>query len=46
MDDYRQKKKDLHVFYGDLEKCFDKLWLKDSLVELWKTGMKSNMKFC
>ena len=25
----------------DFEKCFDKLWLEDSILELWKSGMKS-----
>ena len=39
VDDYRSKNKDLYVFYGDLEKCFDRLWLKDSLLELWRAGM-------
>ena len=41
-DDNRYKSKDLYVFYGDLEKCFDRLWLKDSLVELLKTGIRAN----
>ena len=39
IDDYRSKNKDLYVFYGDLEKCFDRLWLKDCLLERWRTGM-------
>eukprot|EP00111_Clytia_hemisphaerica_P015501 TCONS_00045769-protein len=39
IESYKEKRKVLYVFYGDLEKCFDKLWLKDSIIELWKTGM-------
>ena len=39
MDEYRYKNRDLHVFYGDLQKCFDKLWLKDCIVKLSKSGM-------
>ena len=27
-----------YVVYGDAVKCFDKLWLKDALVELFKAG--------
>ena len=37
----RQKKKagkKCYMFFGDAVKCFDKLWLKDSLVELFKAG--------
>eukprot|EP00794_Sanderia_malayensis_P004142 gene4142-4695_t len=39
IDYYKFINKDLYIFFGDLEKCFDKLWLRDSIVELWKTGM-------
>ena len=37
----RQKKKagkKCYMLFGDAVKCFDKLWLKDSLVELYKAG--------
>ena len=40
-DEYRYKKKNLYIFYGDLEKCFDKLWLKDCMVDLWKAGVSA-----
>ena len=30
------------MYYGDLEKCFDKLWLRDSIVEVWKAGVPAN----
>ena len=37
----RRKKKmgqKCYLMFGDAVKCFDKLWLKDSLVELYKAG--------
>ena len=37
----RQKRKlgkKCYIMFGDAVKCFDKLWLKDSLVELYKAG--------
>ena len=30
--------KKTYIVYGDAVKCFDKLWLKDALVELYKAG--------
>ena len=30
--------KKTYVIFGDAVKCFDKLWLKDTLVELYKAG--------
>ena len=27
-----------YVFYADAEKCFDKLWLDDAIIELWRRG--------
>ena len=27
-----------YVFYADVEKCFDRLWLADSVIELWRQG--------
>ena len=27
-------------YYADAYKCFDRLWLKDCLIELWKAGMR------
>ena len=31
-------KKESYLIFGDAEKCFDKLWLKDGIIELWKAG--------
>jgi len=42
IDESRYFGRDLYVFYGDLEKCFDKLWLKDSIIELWKSGVPAD----
>ena len=30
---------DLYILFGDLEKCFDKLYLKDCIIELVEAGM-------
>ena len=30
--------KDTYILYADAEKCFDKLWLTDGIIELWKSG--------
>ena len=27
-----------YVFYADAEKCFDKMWLNDAIIELWMQG--------
>ena len=37
--EYRDKKQDLYILFGDLEKCFDKLYLKDCIIELTEAGM-------
>ena len=31
--------KKTYIFFGDAVKCFDKLWLKDGLIELYKAGV-------
>ena len=42
----RQDNKNTQIFYGDAEKFFDKLWLKDSLIEMERTGYnKSDMLY-
>ena len=42
----RQDNKNTQIFYGDVEKFFDKLWLKDSLIEMETTGYnKSDMLY-
>ena len=41
----RQDNKNTYILYADAEKCFDKLWLKDSLIEIEKIGYnKSDIK--
>eukprot|EP00112_Aurelia_sp_Birch-Aquarium-sp1_P026251 Seg92.1 transcript_id=Seg92.1/GoldUCD/mRNA.D3Y31 product="LINE-1 retrotransposable element ORF2 protein" pseudo=true protein_id=Seg92.1/GoldUCD/D3Y31 len=42
IDYYRSINKELYIFFGDLEKCFDKLWLKDCMIELWRTKIPAN----
>ena len=37
--EFKHAKKDLYILFGDLEKCFDKLYLKDCIIELIEAGM-------
>ena len=36
IEQQRSEKKPTYVFFADAEKCFDKLWLEDGLLELHK----------
>ena len=37
--EFKKQNKDLYILFGDLEKCFDKLHLKDCIIELVEAGM-------
>ena len=37
--EFKNQKKDLYILFGDIEKCFDKLYLKDCIIELVEAGM-------
>ena len=39
IEDYRKRKENLYILFGDLEKCFDKLYLKDCIIELEGAGV-------
>ena len=39
IEEYREKNEDMFVLFADLEKCFDKLWLRDCIKELVEAGM-------
>ena len=39
VEEFRFEKEDLYLLFADLEKCFDKLWLKDCIKELVGAGM-------
>ena len=39
IEEFRYSKEDLYILFADLEKCFDKLWLKDCVKELVGAGM-------
>ena len=41
MDEAKRLKKNLYLFFGDLVKCFDRLWLKDCLVDLHEAGVRA-----
>ena len=36
----RRLNRKTYCCFADAYKCFDKLWLKDCLVELWRAGMR------
>ena len=38
----RQDNKNTYILYGDAEKCFDKIWLKDSLIEMQRIEYNKN----
>ena len=38
----RQDNKNTYILYADVEKCLDKLWLKDSLIEMERIGYSKN----
>ena len=38
----RQDHDNTYIFYADVKKCFDKLWLKDSLMEMERIGCNKN----
>ena len=40
IDQNRRLKKKTYLYFADAYKYFNRLWLKDCLVELWKAGMR------
>ena len=36
---FKRQKRNLYILFGDLEKCFDKLYLKDCIIELVEAGV-------
>ena len=41
----RRLNRKTYCYFADACKCFDKMWLKDCLVELWRAGMREREKF-
>jgi hypothetical protein len=39
-DTFKQLKKHTYLFFADLVKCFDRLWLKDCIVDICKAGLR------
>ena len=39
IEEFKEKKQNLYILFADLEKCFDKLWLKDCIYEIVSAGM-------
>ena len=40
IDEAKRLKKPLYLFFADLVKCFDRLWLKDCINDLYDCGMR------
>ena len=40
IDNNRRLNRKTYCYFADAYKCFDILWLKDCLVELWRAGMR------
>ena len=40
VDEGKRLKKPVYLFFADLVKCFDRLWLKDCLVDLHSCGLR------
>ena len=40
IDEGKRLKKPVYLFFADLVKCFDRLWLKDCIVDLHECGMR------
>ena len=40
IDEGKRLKKNVYLFFGDLVKCFDRLWLKDCLIDLHEAGAR------
>ena len=38
IENQRQYKNKTYLFFADAKKCFDKLWLKDCLIEMYNLG--------
>ena len=38
IENQRQCKNKTYLFFADAKKCFDKLWLKDCLIEMYNLG--------
>jgi hypothetical protein len=39
IEDFRDRKENLYLLFADLEKCFDKLHLKDCIIEIVEAGV-------
>ena len=38
IENQRQNKNKTYLFFADAKKCFDKLWLKDCLIQMYYLG--------
>ena len=40
IDEGKRLNEPVYLFFGDLVKCFDRLWLKDCINDLYDCGMR------
>ncbi len=40
-DTNKRLRRDTYLFFGDLVKCFDRLWLRDCVVDLYEAGARA-----
>ena len=45
IDEGKRLRKPVYIFFADLVKCFDRLWLKDCVVDLHECGMRERDAF-
>ncbi len=43
IDYYQYYNVPLYIVFYDLEKCFDRLWLKDCMIDLWESGVRGTL---
>ena len=41
LDEGKRLKKNIYMYFGDLVKCFDRLWSKDCLIDLNAAGARN-----
>ena len=46
IEEFKENRLDLYIRFADLEKCFDKLWLKDCIYEIIVAGMPEKEAWC
>ena len=45
IENQRAQKQNTYMFFANSVKCFDKIWLKDCLLEMYNLGYASNILY-